>query len=197
VALNYKTHRQRAALVEYGTADPTTQTRLPASGPSGEVGRKVSGVQLASTPRSSAPPLPKRARGEGPSVLLISQNPETLTTFLRLLKTFNADVIAAGTLAEAAQEIASIGGADVFGARLVLLDMTVPEFGHGALMDELRGSQCAPEARLVLLCALSETSARGLATRIGADGFLLSSRGMLSAQAAVSDWLRVRDIRSV
>jgi CheY-like chemotaxis protein len=179
--------RAEHELAQRGRAD--ADTRAPP---------KRSGV-YESAPKAdlgpaAAPSLPERARGGGPCVLLVSQNDNAIRGLSRVLATYDSEVLSARTAGEAIYQLESTCVAR-FRVRLALIDMLLPGLRGHELIDVLRRTPHAADARFILLSSLSPVTAERVRIEFGADGVLPLNWGMLRAEEAISDWLGYRDSR--
>jgi CheY-like chemotaxis protein len=164
----------------------------PGSNPPG--GGPPSGRGVSATPAPSSltrKPVSFARRSHAPlRALVATSDPERRTAVSKCLQNNGAEVVFASSAGESLYELEALGG--VRGLTMVLIDPLLPgcEPGFIAMLRQVPNVGRAP---ILLFSSLSSQVLEDRMRAIGADGFILTTRGLLQIDTALKSWLERYD----
>jgi CheY-like chemotaxis protein len=122
--------------------------------------------------------------------LVATSDPDRRVAVTKCLQNNGAEVVFASSAGESLYELEALGG--VRGLMMVLLDPLLPgcEPGFIAMLRQVPNVGRAP---ILLFSGLSSQVLEDRMRAIGADGFILTTRGLLQIDTALKSWLERYD----
>jgi DNA-binding response OmpR family regulator len=122
--------------------------------------------------------------------LVATSDPECRGPIEKCLQNNGAEVMFASSAGEALYELEALGG--MRGLTMVLVDPLMPGCEPG-FVSMLRQTASVGRAPILLFSALSHQVLEDRMRAIGADGFILTTRGLLQIDTALKSWLERYD----
>jgi CheY-like chemotaxis protein len=154
-----------------------------------------SGRNVPSPPSSSAglprKPVSFARRSHAPlRALVATSDPDRRPAVAKCLQNNGAEVFFSSSAGESLYELEALGG--VRGLTMVLIDPLLPGCEPG-FIAMLRQAPNVGRAPILLFSSLSSQVMEDRMRAIGADGFILTTRGLLQIDTALKSWLERYD----
>lgn len=121
----------------------------------------------------------------------MTEDANLVTTVTRVLGPLHADLITTRSPGEALYALQSVGYERHYRARLVLIDALISGVDGPNLVNTLRRDPHVAGATIALLSSLSANVVENIMRSWGADGYLLTNRGVIHIKTAIDGWLGV------